>query len=60
MEVPSCVLGFWRILSALKRISLIVQLLGSRQATDTVGDRFQADTVQGPTAEARFEGFLRP
>ena len=25
---------FWRILSAFKRISLIVQLLGSRQATD--------------------------
>ena len=50
MEVPSCVLGFWRILSALKRISLIVQLLGSRQATETVGDpqegfrsRFQVD-----------------
>ena len=32
------VLGFWRILSALKRISLVVQLLGSLPATATVGD----------------------
>ena len=63
MEVPSCVLGFWRILSALKRISLIVQLLGSRQATDTVGDpqegfrsRFQVDKAF--KAPLRFLGFF--